>query len=57
MEKEILINYKIGETILCCNSLKVEIVKINEKNNVCYDKNGMWYALVNCKKIINHINK
>jgi len=45
--------FSVGETVNYCNGMLVKIAKINEENGVCYDSNGMWYALVNCKPISN----
>lgn len=41
--------FSVGDKVNYCNGLIFEIASINEKAEVCYDKNGMWYALVNCK--------
>lgn len=41
--------FSVGDKVNYCNGLIFEIASINEKAEVCYDKCGMWYALVNCK--------
>ncbi len=41
--------FSVGDKVNYCNGLIFEIASINEKAEVCYDKKGMWYALVNCK--------
>lgn len=43
--------FSVGDKVNYCNGLIFEIAKINEEAQVCYDKKGMWYALVNCKPI------
>lgn len=46
--------FNVGDKVNYCNGLIFEIVRIDEQSQVCYDKKGMWYALVNCNKYENH---
>jgi len=43
--------FSIGDTVNYCNGLIFAVASINEKTEICYDKRGMWYALVNCVKV------
>lgn len=43
--------FSVGDKVNYCNGLIFEIVSINYKNGICYDKRGMWYALLNCVKL------
>jgi hypothetical protein len=43
--------FSIGDTVNYCNGLIFEVASINKKTEICYDKRGMWYALVNCVKV------
>jgi hypothetical protein len=46
--------FSIGDKVDYCKGFIFEIARINEKTEVCYDKKGMWYALVNCKHVEQH---
>ena len=47
----VISRFSIGDTVNYCNGLIFEVASINEKTEICYDKRGMWYALVNCVKV------
>ena len=42
---------KIGDSVNYCNGLFFDIDSINHDADICYDKKGMWYALINCKAV------
>jgi len=50
--QNVIHRFFVGDKVNYCNGLIFEIASINEKTEVCYDKKGMWYALVNCKPTI-----
>lgn len=43
----------VGQKVNYCNGMIITISKIKIETGICYDENGMWYSLLNCKPISN----